>query len=75
MRLGIFGGTFDPVHHGHLIVAEYVREDIGLDRVLFIPTMISPHKVEVAVTPAAHRLAMLRQIRKPKPKSIRHKAS
>ncbi len=61
MKLGIFGGTFDPVHHGHLIVAEYVRERVGLDRVLFIPTMISPHKVDAAVTSAAHRLAMLRE--------------
>ncbi len=61
MKLGIFGGTFDPVHHGHLIVAEVVREKTGLDRVLFIPTMISPHKADAAITPAAHRLAMLRE--------------
>lgn len=61
MKLGVFGGTFDPVHHGHLIVAEYVRESVGLDRVVFIPTMISPHKADDAVTPAAHRLAMLRE--------------
>jgi nicotinate-nucleotide adenylyltransferase len=61
MKLGIFGGTFDPVHHGHLIVAEYVRESVGLDRVLFIPTMISPHKMDAAITPAVHRLAMLRE--------------
>jgi nicotinate-nucleotide adenylyltransferase len=61
MKLGIFGGTFDPVHHGHLIVAEYVRESVGLDRVVFIPTMISPHKLDAPVTAAAHRLAMLRE--------------
>jgi nicotinate-nucleotide adenylyltransferase len=61
MKLGVFGGTFDPVHHGHLIVAEYVRERVGLDRVLFVPTMISPHKVDAAMTSAAHRLAMLRE--------------
>jgi nicotinate-nucleotide adenylyltransferase len=67
MKLGIFGGTFDPVHHGHLIVAEYVRERAGLDRVLFIPTMISPHKVDVPVTPAIHRFAMLREAVKSNP--------
>ena len=61
MKLGLFGGTFDPVHHGHLIVAEYVREQIGLDRVLFIPTLISPHKTDAPVTSPAHRLAMLRE--------------
>ena len=61
MKLGVFGGTFDPVHHGHLIVAEYVRERIGLDRVLFIPTLISPHKADAPVTSPAHRLAMLRE--------------
>jgi nicotinate-nucleotide adenylyltransferase len=61
MKLGVFGGTFDPVHHGHLIVAEYVRERIGLDRVLFIPTLISPHITDAPVTSPAHRLAMLRE--------------
>jgi nicotinate-nucleotide adenylyltransferase len=61
MKLGVFGGTFDPVHHGHLIVAEYVRERIGLDRVLFIPTLISPHKTDAPVTSPTHRLAMLRE--------------
>ncbi len=61
MKLGIFGGTFDPVHHGHLIVAEFVRESVGLDRVVFIPTLISPHKIDAAVTSALHRLAMLRE--------------
>ena len=67
MKLGVFGGTFDPVHHGHLIVAEYVRERVGLDRVLFIPTMISPHKVDAAVTSPADRLAMLREAVKSNP--------
>jgi len=67
MKLGIFGGTFDPIHHGHLIVAEYVRERVGLDRIAFIPTMISPHKTDAVVTSAAHRLAMLREAVKPDP--------
>ena len=67
MKLGIFGGTFDPVHHGHLIVAEYVRERIGLDRVLFIPALIPPHKTDAPVTSPAHRLAMLREGTKSNP--------
>jgi nicotinate-nucleotide adenylyltransferase len=67
MKLGIFGGSFDPVHHGHLIVAEYVRELAGLDRVLFVPTMISPHKAEAEATEAVHRLAMLREAVKDNP--------
>jgi len=67
MKLGIFGGTFDPVHHGHLIAAEYVRERAWLDRVMFIPTMISPHKVDIPVTPAVHRFAMLREAVKSNP--------
>ena len=67
MKLGIFGGTFDPVHHGHLIVAEAVRESVGLDRILFVPTLISPHKQEAGATPAAQRLAMLREAVKPNP--------
>jgi nicotinate-nucleotide adenylyltransferase len=67
MKLGVFGGTFDPVHHGHLIVAEYVRERVGLDRVLFIPTLISPHKVDAPVTSPVHRLAMLRAAVKSNP--------
>jgi nicotinate-nucleotide adenylyltransferase len=61
MKLGIFGGTFDPVHLGHLIVAEAVRESAGLDRIIFIPAMIPPHKTAAPVTSATHRLAMLRE--------------
>jgi nicotinate-nucleotide adenylyltransferase len=44
MKIGIFGGTFDPVHIGHLIIAEYFRMAYALDRVLFIPAFISPFK-------------------------------
>ncbi|HUI11758.1 MAG TPA: nicotinate-nucleotide adenylyltransferase [Bacteroidota bacterium] len=67
MKLGIFGGTFDPVHHGHLIVAEAVRESVGLDRIMFVPTLISPHKQDVPATPAGQRLEMLREAVKPNP--------
>jgi len=61
MKIGIFGGTFDPIHHGHLIVAEYVREHVGLDRIIFIPTDISPHKQAANPASAKDRLAMLRE--------------
>lgn len=60
MNLGIFGGTFDPVHTGHLLVAEFVREKLGLDRVLLIPSRVPPHKRSLHVAPARHRVAMLR---------------
>jgi nicotinate-nucleotide adenylyltransferase len=56
--VGILGGTFDPVHHGHLVIAEEAREVLGLERVLFIPAASPPHKPGRPVTDAAHRLAM-----------------
>ncbi|MCX7916800.1 MAG: nicotinate-nucleotide adenylyltransferase [bacterium] len=46
-KIGIFGGTFDPIHYGHLIVAEKAREEYDLDFILFIPTGIPPHKKKV----------------------------
>ena len=57
-RIGIMGGTFDPIHMGHLLMAESVRMDYDLDRVLFIPTGTSPHKDDSAVTPAIDRYIM-----------------
>jgi len=59
MRLGLFGGTFDPVHFGHLLLAECCREQCALDRVVFLPTAVSPHKQGRNPTPAAERIAML----------------
>ena len=61
MKIAIFGGTFDPVHHAHLITVEYVRLDQRLDRILFVPSLISPHKQNEPVSDAADRLAMLRE--------------
>ena len=51
--LGVFGGTFDPIHVAHLAVAEAARDALGLERVLFIPNRQPPHKPDQAVTPAA----------------------
>ncbi len=59
MRIGIFGGSFDPVHYGHLIAAECAREQARLDRVIFVPAAESPHKVGMKLADASHRLAML----------------
>lgn len=59
MRYGILGGTFDPPHIGHLILAQEAYARLGLDRVCFIPTGVSPHKLGQTVTPAVHRVAML----------------
>lgn len=57
-RVGVFGGTFDPIHIGHLIVAECVREACGLDRVLFVPAGVPPHKEAAGITSARHRYMM-----------------
>src|SRR6476660_4401349 len=58
-RIGVFGGTFDPIHVGHLRSAEEAREQLGLDVIMFIPAADPPHKSR-RLTPAAHRLAMAR---------------
>jgi len=58
-RIALFGGTFDPIHWGHLLLAESARVSFKLDRVLFIPTGTPPHKTP-AIASAAQRLRMLR---------------
>lgn len=58
MRLGILGGTFDPPHVGHLLVATDVAESLGLSRVLFVPNAQQPLKQDRPQSSAAHRLAM-----------------
>jgi nicotinate-nucleotide adenylyltransferase len=59
MRLGVFGGTFDPVHYGHLLLAECCREQCRLDAVWFLPAAVPPHKSGGELTPADVRVAML----------------
>ncbi len=58
--VGILGGTFDPIHHGHLAIAEEAREALGLERVWFMPAASPPHKPDRPVIPAEDRLAMVR---------------
>jgi nicotinate-nucleotide adenylyltransferase len=60
LRLGIYGGTFDPVHIGHLLLARDAMEQCRLDAVLFVPCARSPLKVRGALAPDARRLAMLK---------------
>ena len=60
MRIGLFGGSFNPIHFGHLRAAEEDREAMGLDLVYFIPAASPPHKPEGGLAPADHRLNMVR---------------
>ena len=60
MRLGIFGGTFDPPHVGHLLAASDAIEHLTLDRLVFVPAAVQPLKAGRATASAAHRLAMVR---------------
>ena len=60
MKLGVFGGTFDPIHLGHLILAEMAREQCGLDRVWFVPAGEPPHKLGEAAATGRDRADMVR---------------
>jgi nicotinate-nucleotide adenylyltransferase len=58
-RAAIYGGTFDPVHNGHLTVARSVSQLFALDQLIFVPAFVPPHKRGAGITPAFHRFAML----------------
>lgn len=60
LRIGIFGGSFDPVHLGHLLVAHAAREEVELDRMFFVPAAVSPFKQAREAAPASERLRLLR---------------
>lgn len=60
MKIGILGGTFNPIHIGHLILAEEVREKLRLDKVIFVPTYLPPHKGNSDIAPAGERLRMIK---------------
>ncbi len=59
LRLGLYGGTFDPIHHAHLILARDAIEELALDRVIFIPAALSPHKLATSPAPAQVRRDMV----------------
>ncbi|NLK99778.1 MAG: nicotinate-nucleotide adenylyltransferase [Clostridiales bacterium] len=59
-KVGIMGGTFNPIHNGHLFLAEHAYEQAGLDYILFMPTMNPPHKAGISVESAEHRINMVR---------------
>ena len=58
-RLGVFGGTFDPIHLAHLVLAEQAREQLRLDRILFVPASTPPHKIGRTLSPPKVRLEMV----------------
>ena len=58
-KVGLFGGTFDPIHHGHLITAQSVKEIRDLEKIIFIPAYISPHKTDAKPSSPEDRLNMI----------------
>jgi nicotinate-nucleotide adenylyltransferase len=67
MKIAILGGTFNPIHIGHLMLAEDVRKEFGYDKILFIPACVPPHKAYNACVSDADRLEMLRLATKDNP--------
>lgn len=67
MKTGIYGGTFNPIHNGHLHIVEEFRRGLGLDRVLLIPTRVPPHKAAADLASAGERFSMCRLAAQGKP--------
>ena len=59
MNIGLFGGTFDPIHRGHLALARAARERFKLTQILFVPASVPPHKQRKPLSPFLHRFAMV----------------
>lgn len=58
-KIGIYGGTFDPIHQGHLIIAQFVLDELNLDKIVFVPAAIPPHKEHQKITDANFRWQMV----------------
>ena len=58
MKIGVIGGTFNPIHYGHLFIASQAKEFFNLDKVIFVPCSQPPHKTEMNLADAEHRLRM-----------------
>jgi len=69
-KVGIMGGTFNPIHNGHLFLAEHAYEQAGLDYILFMPSMRPPHKADMTIVSAEHRINMVREAIKNNPHFI-----
>ena len=67
-KIALFGGTFDPIHNGHIALAEKVCDDFALDRIIFIPAGIPPHKKNQDITDAVHRYQMVALATKDNPR-------
>jgi nicotinate-nucleotide adenylyltransferase len=67
MRIGLLGGTFNPIHRGHLHIADQARTRLGFDQIIFIPTGDPPHKSVETLAPAHHRLEMVKLATQPFP--------
>jgi nicotinate-nucleotide adenylyltransferase len=67
MFIGLLGGTFNPIHNGHLHIAHFVNRTLQLDRIIFIPTGDPPHKPAMSLAPAHHRLEMVKRAIAPYP--------
>ncbi|MDZ7264235.1 MAG: nicotinate-nucleotide adenylyltransferase [candidate division KSB1 bacterium] len=59
IKVGLFGGSFDPIHNGHLTLAIWTQKALSLDRIIFVPAATPPHKLHHAITSAEHRLHMV----------------